>query len=453
MLTANKANYEQARNTFNEIKYFSGLPYRMSFEGGIDHNWEMKKSNEYGRISVNSENDPYDGIKHLTMDTNTEYEYVTNEAGLHLDLFKEDRVMLEFWWKEFFDESDPEDGVYFSDDGGDSFVKVYDLTGTVNNEWIKIELDVDELALIAGLSYTDDFVIKFQQRDNYSIASDGFAFDDIYVYSNYAQFPYETGFENDLDEYWETESSNIYGRIQTTGEHEPYAGSRHLTMDVNMDGYFAINEARLYVDLYKTENVILDFRWKEFNDESHQLYDGIFFSDNAGENFIKVYDLDGEHSEDNTWQEVQLSVTELADQYRLKLSPKFVIKFQQADDEMITNAGFTFDEIIVIDNRRNLTETTESEIKAFTINNSPNPFVHNTTINYSLPEEKFIEIQIYNIKGQLVKELVNEIKPAGSFQIDWNGKDTQNRLADSGIYFYKLSTADYVSTKKMILLR
>ncbi|MBC8415647.1 MAG: hypothetical protein H8E11_04385, partial [Candidatus Cloacimonetes bacterium] len=154
IITSNKANYLQASNTFGEINNYSKLPYTMSFENGIDYNWEMHSTSN-GRIQVTENHNPYSGQKHLTMDSD-EAGFAQNEAWLHLDLSGENRVILEFWWKEFNDETHTGDGVYFSDDGGDSFTKVYSFDGdnTTDNTWGKIELDIDELIVTYKLEYT-----------------------------------------------------------------------------------------------------------------------------------------------------------------------------------------------------------------------------------------------------------------------------------------------------------
>ena len=80
--------------------------------------------------------------------------------------------------------------------------------------------------------------------------------------------------------------------------------------------------------------------------------------------------------------------------------------------------------------------------------NFPNPFNTHTSIMYSLPQSSNIKINIYNLKGQLVKTLVNGDKPAGSHTVEWNTKEMS-----SGIYFYKLSNKDKTFIKKMILMR
>ncbi len=85
--------------------------------------------------------------------------------------------------------------------------------------------------------------------------------------------------------------------------------------------------------------------------------------------------------------------------------------------------------------------------------NYPNPFNPITTINYSLAEEGNIELIVFNIKGQHVKTLINEKLAARNHQVMWDGKDENSKSVSSGIYFYKMNTDNYTSTKKMILMK
>ena len=86
-------------------------------------------------------------------------------------------------------------------------------------------------------------------------------------------------------------------------------------------------------------------------------------------------------------------------------------------------------------------------------NNYPNPFNPETTIRYSVKETSPITIEVYNLKGQLVRTLVNEIKTAGNYSVVWNGRDNNNQPVSSGVYFYKMNAGKYSSTKKMILMK
>lgn len=85
--------------------------------------------------------------------------------------------------------------------------------------------------------------------------------------------------------------------------------------------------------------------------------------------------------------------------------------------------------------------------------NYPNPFNPQTTFRYDLPKIALVTIEIYDLLGHKVKTLVNEEKVAGSHTTTWNGTTEKGLNAASGIYFYRIKTADYTNTKKMILIR
>jgi len=86
-------------------------------------------------------------------------------------------------------------------------------------------------------------------------------------------------------------------------------------------------------------------------------------------------------------------------------------------------------------------------------NNYPNPFNPTTTISYSLKENSLVSLEIYNLRGQKVKTLVNAKKEKGEWTVFWNGKDENSNSVCSGIYFYRLKTENFVQSKRMILLK
>ena len=80
--------------------------------------------------------------------------------------------------------------------------------------------------------------------------------------------------------------------------------------------------------------------------------------------------------------------------------------------------------------------------------NYPNPFNPTTTISYSVPKESFVSLQVYDILGNEISTLVNEKKPQGYYNIEFNAKDLP-----SGIYFSRIQAGSFVAVKKMILLK
>ncbi len=89
----------------------------------------------------------------------------------------------------------------------------------------------------------------------------------------------------------------------------------------------------------------------------------------------------------------------------------------------------------------------------FQLNNYPNPFNPTTTISFNLTTEN-AELSIYNIKGQKIKTFPVILSGVeGQSSIIWDSKDDTNKSVASGIYFYKLKSGNYASTKKMILMK
>lgn len=82
------------------------------------------------------------------------------------------------------------------------------------------------------------------------------------------------------------------------------------------------------------------------------------------------------------------------------------------------------------------------------LQNYPNPFNPTTRISYSLPEANFVSLKIYDMLGSEVTTLVNENRPAGRYEIEFDA----SRLS-SGAYVYKLTAGNYQVAKKMILMK
>ena len=85
--------------------------------------------------------------------------------------------------------------------------------------------------------------------------------------------------------------------------------------------------------------------------------------------------------------------------------------------------------------------------------NYPNPFNPTTIIGYSLPGTSHVTLEIYNVLGQGVRTLVDQMQPAGQYQIEWNSTDESGRPVASGVYLYRLSTDNFTQAKKMLLLK
>ncbi len=85
--------------------------------------------------------------------------------------------------------------------------------------------------------------------------------------------------------------------------------------------------------------------------------------------------------------------------------------------------------------------------------NYPNPFNPETTIRYQLTKASHVSLKVYNLKGELVKTLLEGEQIGGYHQIHWNGKDKNNQSVATGIYIYRLITDKYSKSRKMILIK
>jgi len=85
--------------------------------------------------------------------------------------------------------------------------------------------------------------------------------------------------------------------------------------------------------------------------------------------------------------------------------------------------------------------------------NYPNPFNPQTTIAFSIAERTRVHLAVYNVNGALVRTLANDTRPAGVYQLDWDGRNDNGVGAASGVYFYKLTAGSFTQTKKMVLLK
>jgi hypothetical protein len=85
--------------------------------------------------------------------------------------------------------------------------------------------------------------------------------------------------------------------------------------------------------------------------------------------------------------------------------------------------------------------------------NYPNPFNPSTVIAFSVPRKTDVKLEIYNVLGQTVRTLLACPLTAGDYTVTWNGDDNSGASAATGVYFYRIRTAENEATRKMILLR
>ncbi len=92
--------------------------------------------------------------------------------------------------------------------------------------------------------------------------------------------------------------------------------------------------------------------------------------------------------------------------------------------------------------------TTEQPNEYVLYQNYPNPFNPSTNIQYAISSKQFVTLKVYDILGNELATLINEVKPAGTYEVTWNAVNLP-----SGVYFYQLKAGNFTATKKLLLLK
>lgn len=119
------------------------------------------------------------------------------------------------------------------------------------------------------------------------------------------------------------------------------------------------------------------------------------------------------------------------------------------DKKLDLFVGLRHNTYILRNNTVTSVKETEGKVVSYNLNqNYPNPFNPSTTISYQLPKNGLVTIKVYDMLGREVKTLINETKPAGSYEVNFDA----SKLS-SGIYIYRIIAGEYVATRKMTLLK
>jgi len=484
--------------TVPQVEY-ARLPFTDGFEDGVFRPmWHESNASEPaigqvtapvfapsrrgGRVEVvNSNPSARTGTFSAFVGRSTDGELTTNALDLRLNLAGHTEVELRYWLRDFFDQIQQGEGLYFSDNGGQSFVQVapFDIENETEDVYLDPPpVDVDALAKASGLSLTSTFVIRFQQigsRDfNGSAGANGFIIDDVSVavpQIEYALLPLNEGFETGtFRPMWHEGNpsepavgevtapvfapSRRGGRVEVvnstssarTGMHSAYIGR-------STDGQSTTNVLDLRLYLSGNTQVELQFWLKDFFDETQQQ-EGLYFSDDSGKNFVQVLGFDPSSRPDNQYTQQTVDVDALAAANGLTLSSTFVIRFQQIGTGDFNGSGgadgFIIDDVSVNGNSTSILEENDVVPSVFIVyQNHPNPFNPSTQISFALPSAQKVTLKVFDLTGKEVATLLrNEQKATGVHTMTFDAQHLP-----SGIYLYRLQADEFVETKRMVLLR
>ena len=122
-----------------------------------------------------------------------------------------------------------------------------------------------------------------------------------------------------------------------------------------------------------------------------------------------------------------------------------------AVDVQLTRADLNGGSMVV---RIGETERVSSVPSAFALYpNHPNPFNPETTIGYDVAEKGSVRLRVYDVAGQVVRELIDSVQPAGSYRVVWDGRDKDGAQVANGVYLYELTAGDYRAIRKMTMMK
>ncbi len=290
------------------------------------------------------------------------------------------------------------------------------------------------------------------------------------IYVGGLPIPFFEDFEIPLQlDAWTVESEDDYiswDGIYFAGGNEPGAKA----IGINFNAYNNIGEVdRLISPLLNFSNkteITLSFMHAYANKpypKDDQLE--ILISSDAGETWETIATLSDVLDENFATHEpmdsrfVPAEESDWANVYSFDLSaysdmPDIKICFQATND----NGNCLYlDKINISATELTDLEPNEYEAENFTLNSYPNPYYlsanNNATISYSLPKNTNVDISVYNIKGQKVKTLLIDNLSSGRHQITWNGRDENNKIVSSGVYFFKLETTNSIQTTKLLIIK
>ncbi|RKY95973.1 MAG: hypothetical protein DRQ13_06375 [Ignavibacteriae bacterium] len=210
------------------------------------------------------------------------------------------------------------------------------------------------------------------------------------------------------------------------------------------------------IDISGYTNPRLTFQTK-FDIEGNWDYGQVDVSTNNGSSWIP---LEGEYTEPGVgsfqptgeplydgvvpnWVREKISLASY-------LSSEFKVRFQLRTDGGVTRDGWYVDDIgILIYTIPTLLQDDAKTVTQFKLEqNYPNPLNPATSIKYAVGNKQIVSIKVYDVLGNEVANLVNEDKPAGNYEIEFNASNLS-----SGIYFYRLVAGSFIQTKKLILMK
>jgi len=328
-------------------------------------------------------------------------------------------------------------------DSANVFVHCFSKTNSDSSTLFKTETPLQfGGAIQPGFAYGDTVHYYFSAYDEANNPNRGYS--EIYSFVVGLE-DFESGLNNwAVNTGWDVDilyaHSGKYSISDSPGQ-SPYPSNRDATITTNFS-----------IDLSHCTHAALSF-WTKYYLEMNSDYGYVEISNDGGSTWHQL------GSAFNGFKVVYYQETLSLSDYCGTGNTDIKIRFRMLSDgtQNAPVPGWFIDDIQIVEGKditqvTNKNQTTVPE-KFALYQNYPNPFNPSTTIQFDLPETGETTLKIFNIRGELVRTLVDGKLNAGVYRIDWNGNDNQNMSLASGVYFYRLFTQNVSSVKKLLYLK
>lgn len=268
---------------------------------------------------------------------------------------------------------------------------------------------------------------------------------------------YLTSFEGAFDEGWDgcwrRKISDSLGRVEVCSESQTI---KCISLDskkrISSTDPASKNALRLYCD-FSADNIndiSLSFNWWEYN--SGIINDGIYLSDDAGLTFTKVHSLTGPSSQ---WNQTTLNLFDLIENDPdLERTNSFVIEFRCYSTGPIPSSGLKIDDVDLIINNTIPIEKMVIDPTEFSYRLSGlNSLRGEGTLFYTIGTASDVEINVYNIAGQRVRNLFDAPQNPGEYSIYWDGRDDRGQTLSPGAYFFRMEAQGECVSEKLLIVK
>jgi len=334
------------------------------------------------------------------------------------------------------------------------------VSAAVNSENTHINFYQEDILIRSGVAdvngdYTipglipGDYVATASLNGNYFDTKDvTISLDNQIIDFQLEEYPYEYTFNFAGDPVGQLQLFQFMNcAIRLSGD-ELLGNEDNIFSQVEFIAPFDPDEGELYAQIWKNESLFYEQQIVDFTEGEwiNVIYEDLFEIDVTAEYYIgyRIYSLSGN---------VAAAYHDAGPMAEGNGAYIYTTYWMELPDTY--NYNFCINAVAVSQNTISNENLIPTKLKLN--KNYPNPFNPETTISFSLNTEitENTELAIYNIKGQIVRNLTNGLthQPTNRYSVTWNGTDDNNQPVSSGIYFYRLKTGNYNVTKKMILMK